>query len=47
MSPLIVAFAVAMWFFFHKKLSARAVRAPLTLGIAAWLLVVVWGEGCS
>ena len=45
MSPLIVAFAVAMWFFFHKKLSARAVRAPLTLGIAAWLLVVVWERG--
>ncbi len=40
LSPLIAAFVVAMWFFVHKRLSDWAVRAPLILGVAAWLLAV-------
>ena len=46
LSPLIVAFVVAMWLFVHKGLpstsSGWAVRAPLILGFAAWLLAVVY-----
>ena len=40
LSPLIAAFAAAMWWFVHKGLSDRAARAPLILGFAAWLLAV-------
>ena len=40
LSPLIVGFVIAMWLFVHKGLSAWAVRAPLILGFAAWLLAV-------
>lgn len=40
LSPLIVAFVVAMLFFIHKGLSAWAVRVPLILGLTAWLLAV-------
>ncbi len=39
-SPVIVAFVIAMWLFVHKGLSVWAVRAPLILGFAAWLLAV-------
>ena len=39
-SPLIIAFVVAMWFFVRKGLSAWAVRAPLIIGFAAWLLAI-------
>ena len=41
LSPLIIAFVVAMFFFIHKGLSARAVRVPLILGLTAWLLAVL------
>ena len=41
LSPLIVAFIAAMWIFVHKGLQARAVRAPLILGVTAWMLAVV------
>ena len=40
LSPLIVAFAVAMGFFVRKELHQRAVRAPFVLGLVAWLLAV-------
>ena len=40
LSPLIVGFVIAMWLFVHKGLSTWAVRAPLILGFAAWLLAV-------
>ena len=42
LSPLIVAFAVMTWFLIRKGLSARAVRAPLILGLTAWLLAIVY-----
>ena len=45
MSPLIVAFAVAMWFLIRKGLSAWAVRALLILGFTAWLLAIVYDKG--
>ena len=45
MSPLIMTFVVAMWFLIHKGLSTRAVRAPLILGLTAWLLAIVYDEG--
>ena len=41
MGPLVVAFVLAMWIFVRKGLSARAARAPLTLGIACWLFALV------
>ena len=41
LSPLIVAFVVAMFFFIHKGLSAWTVRAPLILGFTAWVLAVL------
>ena len=40
LSPLIVAFFVAMWLFVRRGLPARAVREPLILGLAAWGLAV-------
>ena len=40
-SPLIVAFVLAMWLFVRKGLGTRAVRAPLTLGIACWVFALV------
>ncbi|MCY3801080.1 MAG: hypothetical protein OXG46_05845 [Chloroflexi bacterium] len=44
-SPLILAFVLAMAVFVHKGLpstsSGRAVRGPLVLGLAAWLLAIV------
>ena len=40
-SPLILAFVLAMAVFVHKGLCDRAVRAPLVFGIAAWLLAIV------
>ena len=45
MSPLIMTFVVAMWFLIHKGLSTRAVRAPLILGLTAWLLAIVYDGG--
>ena len=54
LSPLIVAFLVAMWFFIRKGIpstgsrqasSGQAVRALLILGLAAWLLVIVYDKG--
>ncbi len=40
-SPLILAFVLAMAVFVHKGLCDREVRAPLVFGIAAWLLAIV------
>ena len=40
-SPLILAFVLAMAVFVHKGLCDREVRAPLVFGIAAWLLALV------
>ena len=40
LSPLIVAFAVAMGFFVRKELHQPAVRAPFVFGLVAWLLAV-------
>ncbi|MCY3914075.1 MAG: hypothetical protein OXG43_12655 [Chloroflexi bacterium] len=40
-SPLVAVFVLAMWFFVRKGLSVRAARAPLTLGIACWVFVLV------
>ena len=40
-SPLVVAFVLAMWLFLRKGLGARAARAPLTLGIACWVFALV------
>ena len=45
LSPLIVAFAVAMWFLIRKGLSAWTVRTPLILGMTAWLLAIVYDKG--
>ena len=48
LSPLIVAFAVVMWFLIRKGIpataSGRAVRAPLILGLTAWLLAIVYDK---
>ena len=41
LTPLIMAFVVAMWFFIHKGMRSRAVRVPLILGFLAWLLSLV------
>lgn len=40
-SPLVAVFVLAMWLFVRKGLSARAARAPLTLGIACWVFALV------
>ena len=37
-SPLILAFALVMGVFVRKGLQTPAVRAPITLGLSAWLL---------
>ena len=42
LSPLIVAFVLAMGVFVHKGLRDREVRTPLVAGLATWLLVVVY-----
>ncbi len=48
LSPLIVAFAVVMWFLIRKGIpstaSGRAVRVPLILGLTAWLLAIVYDK---
>ncbi|MCY3782815.1 MAG: hypothetical protein OXG79_03405 [Chloroflexi bacterium] len=40
-SPLVAVFVLAMWLFVRKGMSARAARAPLTLGIACWVFALV------
>ena len=40
-SPLVVAFVLAMWIFVRKGSVAGAARAPLTLGIACWVFALV------
>ena len=40
-SPLVVAFALAIWVFVRRGLSVRAARGPLTLGIACWVFALV------
>ena len=45
LSPLIVAFVLAMAVFVHKGLCDRQVRALLILGLAAWLLAVMQEVG--
>ena len=40
-SPLVVAFVLAMWVVVRKGLGARAACAPLTLGIACWVFALV------
>ena len=40
-SPLVVAFVLAMWIFVRNGLGEPATRAPLTLGIACWVLALV------
>ncbi len=40
-SPLVAIFVLAMWLFVRKGLGTRAVRAPLTLGIACWVFALV------
>ena len=40
LSPLIVAFAIAMWAFARKGLRTRATRVPFALALVAWLLAV-------
>ena len=42
LSPVIVAFLMAMGVFIYKGLRAKEIRVPLILGLAAWLLVVVF-----
>ncbi len=41
LSPLIVAFVIAMGAFARKGLRTRATRVPFALGLVAWLLAVV------
>ena len=45
MSPLILAFVLAMVVFIHKGLRAREVRALLILGLTSWVLAVVQEAG--
>ena len=45
LSPLILAFGVAMGLFIRKGLSAWTVRALLALGLTAWLLSIVYDKG--
>jgi len=40
-SPLVVAFVLAMWVFVRKGLRAWETRAPLALGIACWVLALL------
>ena len=42
LSPAIAAFVVAMAVFIYKGLRVREVRAPLVLGLAAWLLAILY-----
>ncbi|MCY3801079.1 MAG: hypothetical protein OXG46_05840 [Chloroflexi bacterium] len=42
LSPAIVAFLIAMAVFIHRGLRAKEVRVPLILGLAAWLLAVLF-----
>lgn len=41
-SPLLTAFAVAMWIFVRRGLGASAARVPIVLGAGAWLLSVAY-----
>ena len=41
MSPLVVAFVLAVGVFAHKGLGVRATRVPLVLGIACWVFALV------
>ena len=45
LSPLIVAFVVAMGLFAHRELRAPAIRGPFILGLIAWLVAVVQEAG--
>ncbi|MCY4109920.1 MAG: hypothetical protein OXG11_12950 [Chloroflexi bacterium] len=45
LSPLILAFVVAMSLFIRKGLSSRAVRVLLIMGLTAWLLSIVYDKG--
>ena len=40
-SPLIVAFVLAMAMFVRRRLRAPAVRTPFTLGLVAWVLAIL------
>lgn len=42
MSPLLAAFALAMWLFVRRGLGASPARVPIVLGAAAWLLSVAY-----
>ncbi len=42
MSPLLAAFALAMWIFARRGLGASAARVPIVLGAGAWLLSVAY-----
>ena len=41
LSPLILAFVVAMALFAHRELRAQAIRGPFVLGLVAWLAAIV------
>ena len=42
LSPILAAFALAMWIFVSRGLRSAAVRRPLVLGIGAWLLAAAF-----
>ncbi len=42
MSPLLAAFALAMWLFARHGLGASAARVPIVLGAGAWMLSVAY-----
>ncbi|MCY4110366.1 MAG: hypothetical protein OXF96_00310 [Chloroflexi bacterium] len=42
MSPLLAAFALAMWLFVRRGLGASPARVPIVLGAASWLLSVAY-----
>lgn len=44
-SPLILAFVVAMGLFAHRELRAPAIRGPFVLGLIAWLVALVQEAG--
>ena len=40
-SPLVVVFVLTMWVFVRKGVGARPARAPLVLGLACWVFVLL------
>ena len=45
LSPLIVAFVVAMGLFAHRELRAPAIRGPFILGLIVWLVAIAQEAG--